>query len=545
MKTILIVDDIKVNLKVLEVLLTRNGYAVLTADSARKALGLLQEHPCDLIISDIHMPEMDGFQFCRLCKLDETLRHIPLIFYSSSHTGTRTRQQARKVGARAVVKKPADPAKLLKTIDTVLSEHSFTFMTRSKDGRALSSRPCKGRSGDSLTRPWAPAGQIRFFDRLLENVPGIVWTLDDKGDFIYISPAVERLTGFSVSRIHEMGKSGWLKRVHPADAQKVRTAFKQLFQNHAALDIVYRFECMDNRFIRLHEKSGTPYQNETSGPYLVDGIATDISAGMLDLDRRLKAREQEVVHTFSKGVSHDLDNLLTGMADYIQLSAMDGTSARERHRFLANALKISRSALALTRDISFLSKNDKPVEKNSLFTRVVARVVRSLLEGSELHYRLEMPRGLWPCRVDTRLMAQALEHVIVNACESVAQNSDGSIEVILQNVSIENGLDQNENEPDETPLDAKSNLAREVNLAPGRYIKATIQDNGCGMDDKALDQIFHPYFSLKPRDMKKGVGLGLALSRVIIARHGGEMAVHSKKNLGTTMAIFLPAETRH
>lgn len=80
MKTILIVDDIKVNLKVLEVLLTRNGYRVLPALSAEKALVLLQDHSCDLIISDIQMPEMDGFQFCRLCQLDERSGISPLCF---------------------------------------------------------------------------------------------------------------------------------------------------------------------------------------------------------------------------------------------------------------------------------------------------------------------------------------------------------------------------------------------------------------------------------------------------------------------------------
>ncbi len=99
MKTILIVDDIKVNLKVLEVLLTRNGYAVLSSMSAEKALFLLQERSCDLIISDIQMPEMDGIQFCRLCQLDEN-SGTSLYFYSSIQNIDQTRQLAQKVGAR-------------------------------------------------------------------------------------------------------------------------------------------------------------------------------------------------------------------------------------------------------------------------------------------------------------------------------------------------------------------------------------------------------------------------------------------------------------
>lgn len=521
MKTILIVDDIKVNLKVLEVLLTRNGYAVLSVMSAGKALLLLQDHPCDLIISDIQMPEMDGFQFCRLCKLDEKLRHIPIIFYSATKALDQVRQKALKVGAQAVIRKPADPARLLKTIHTVLVEHASRLKKRQQ----------KGSDADHFL-PGMPlfAGQKGFSDRLLETVPGIVWTLDGKGDFVYISPAVERLTGFSVSNIQKMGKSEWLNRIHSVDEKNVRMSFKRLFQENVPLDVVYRFKCLDNRFVWFHEKSGIPYENEAEGCCRVDGFITDISSRMLDQDRRMTFREQDVINIFSKGVSHDLDNLLTGIADYIQLSAMTSATPKDRGRFLANALEISRRGLGLSRHISLLSKKEIPVEKNALFSRVATRVVRSLLEDSGIQYRLDMPKGLLPCRVDTRLMARALESVIVNACEAVAQKNDGLITVTLQNFSIENDPDTRRSIP-------------EINLGSGRYVQAIIQDNGCGMDDELIHRIFYPYYSTKPREMKKGVGLSLAVTRSIVLRHGGEIAVYSRKNHGTKMKIFLPAET--
>jgi signal transduction histidine kinase len=162
---------------------------------------------------------------------------------------------------------------------------------------------------------------------------------------------------------------------------------------------------------------------------------------------------------------------------------------------------------------------------------VVARVARSLLDGSDVQYRVNMPRGLWPCRVDTRLMARALEAVLVNACEAVAHKTDRLIDVTLKNLVIdENG-----------PVEAPGIL--DIHLRPGRYVQAVIRDNGSGIDEPSLHRIFYPYFSLKPRDMKKGVGLGLAICRVIVLRHGGGMAVESRKNHGTKMKIILPAET--
>ncbi|MFN2436034.1 MAG: response regulator, partial [Desulfotignum sp.] len=172
MKTILIVDDIKVNLKILEVLLTRNGYEVLSAESAQDALLMLQKHPCDLVLSDIQMPEIDGFQFCRLCQLDETLWHIPFVFYTATQDITHTRHQARKVGARAVVIKPAEPARLLKTIGMVLAREQSRGKPRQQEARG---------SGDFSCRTPAPVRQGRRADQVLGNMPGMVWTLEAGG----------------------------------------------------------------------------------------------------------------------------------------------------------------------------------------------------------------------------------------------------------------------------------------------------------------------------------------------------------------------------
>lgn len=431
-----------------------------------------------------------------------------------------------------MIRKPADPAKLLKTIDTILAASPSRFRKHQQHGSTVSGT-ARHRESDTVVQPFwmvESSGQERFVTRILDNVPGTVWTLDERGNFTYISPAVERLTGFSVSRIQQMGKSGWLSRVHSADEKKVRMAFKRLFKEHVPLDIAYRFECRDNRIVWFLEKTGIPCRNQADALYRVDGITTDITARILAQKRRVAFREKDVIRSFSKGVSHDLDNLLTGIADYLQLSTRTSASSQDRDRFLANALKISRRALALNRDISLLSGQDGPLEKNSLFTRVVARVVRALLEGSDIRYRVDMPRGLWPCRVDTRLMDRAIEHVLVNACEALAKKKDGLITVTLRNRSIDTGPLENESLPG-------------IHLDSGRYVQAVIQDNGRGMDDESLCQIFDPYYSSKSVGIKNGVGLSLAMARAIVHRHGGEVAVDSRKHHGTKLIICLPAVT--
>ena len=521
MKNIFIVDDIKVNLKILEVLLTRNGYNTISALSGKNALSLLHIKPIDLIISDILMPEMDGFQFCRLCKLDENLKHIPFVFYSSIPTEAKARKLAQKVGAQAFITKPADPAMLLKTIDNILYEYDPAFLARQENGSTEAHRPYSERPVNTLeTQNAEMARYEQTYNTLLRNVPCVVWTVDSKGKITYINPAVKEITGFSMDRIRKMGKRGWLDRVHPSDAGRVRTAYKNLFRNNIALDIEYTFECQDGDFIWLHEKSGAPYKKE--GQLHIDGVSFDMSEKKYIQARRLKSREAETVKTFAGGVAHDLNNLFTGIAGYIELSGMTSITPSERERFLSNALKISRNASELTKEFFALSSARKSAKKDTLFSDVVSRVTSSLLNGSDIEYKLAIPLDLWPCRVDPKQMAQAVKNLIINAREAIVL--EGFIEVILQNVSIE-----------------KKKIFSGTVVGPGHYIKATIRDNGRGIDKENLHQIFHPYYSTKPQDIKKGVGLSLALSEAIIAQHGGVMAVNSWKEVGTTMDIYLPA----
>ncbi|MEX1298692.1 MAG: PAS domain-containing sensor histidine kinase, partial [Desulfotignum sp.] len=351
------------------------------------------------------------------------------------------------------------------------------------------------------------------------------------GDFSYVSPGVERLTGLSAGRVQNMGHSGWVNRIHASDKRKVQTAFNRMFKENVPLDIVYRFKCRDGRFVWFQEKSGSVYETESDGCRRVDGMTMDITARMREQDRRVSVKEKAVIAPFSKGISHDLDNLLNGIVDYLQLSALKSADFQDRERFLDNALKISRNALALNRDISLLATQDRPVEKDAQFSRVVAGVVRSLLEGRAVEYRVDIPDALWPCRVNTRLMARALEHIIVNACEAVAGKRNGFIAVTLENQRID------ENSPAETQEISG------IHPVPGRCVQAVIRDNGRGIDAPALCQVFYPYFSTKPRDMKQGVGLSLAIARTIVLRHGGDIGVCSSKDHGAKIIIRLPAQT--
>lgn len=116
---ILIADDNTDNLYYLEVMLKGAGHEVISARNGREALDHLSGTRCDLIISDILMPAMDGFQLCRECKKRKDLGTIPFIFYTATYTDEKDRKLGLGIGADEYLIKPMEPDELLGAIDRV------------------------------------------------------------------------------------------------------------------------------------------------------------------------------------------------------------------------------------------------------------------------------------------------------------------------------------------------------------------------------------------------------------------------------------------
>jgi len=120
--TTLIVDDIAENLYLLVSLLKGDGHQAFSAANGAEALEILHSNPIDLIISDILMPKMDGFQLCKECKSDDNLKKIPFIFYTATYTDYSDEEFALKLGANRFIRKPIDPSEFLAIIRSVLQE---------------------------------------------------------------------------------------------------------------------------------------------------------------------------------------------------------------------------------------------------------------------------------------------------------------------------------------------------------------------------------------------------------------------------------------
>jgi len=216
MTRVLIADDIQQNLYLLESILKGNSYEVISAKNGAEALELAKKDPPDLIITDILMPVMDGFELCRRWKADEDLQHIPLIFYTATYTDPRDEQFAMGLGAEQYVIKPVKPDVLMGIVRDVLNEAeqsppSSPEQTEQDEVRTLQEyneiifRKLQDKVlelEDQIVRCNQVEEELRekerFLDSIFEHIPNMVFVKDaDDLRFIRFNKAGEDFLGLS------------------------------------------------------------------------------------------------------------------------------------------------------------------------------------------------------------------------------------------------------------------------------------------------------------------------------------------------------------
>jgi chemosensory pili system protein ChpA (sensor histidine kinase/response regulator) len=121
MATIMVVDDSITVRKVTARLLKRQGMEVLMAKDGVDAVAQLQEQIPDLMLLDVEMPRMDGYELATQVRNDPQLKHIPIIMITS-RTGIKHRDRAEKIGINRYLGKPFNEAELLENINALLAE---------------------------------------------------------------------------------------------------------------------------------------------------------------------------------------------------------------------------------------------------------------------------------------------------------------------------------------------------------------------------------------------------------------------------------------
>jgi PAS domain S-box-containing protein len=211
---VLIVEDKEENRYLLEALLKGNGHDVEAVANGAEAFERLKSGAFELIISDILMPVMDGFQLCRKVKSDEALHRIPFIIYTATYTGPQDEAFAIKIGADRFIQKPCEPEVFMEAVRDVtaaagrrdiastpapVDEEEMLKLYSERLARKLEQKMLQlekevhaRREAEEILR----ASGLKY--RLLaDNTLDVIWTMDQNLTFTYVNPAIQSLMGYS------------------------------------------------------------------------------------------------------------------------------------------------------------------------------------------------------------------------------------------------------------------------------------------------------------------------------------------------------------
>src|SRR4030042_182980 len=208
MTRVLIVDDNEEGRYLLETLLKAKGHHVTAVANGAEAIEKLKSGGFDLIISDILMPVMDGFELCRKVKTDKTLRRIPFIIYTATYTDPQDEAYALKIGADRFILKPCEPEVFLTAIGEGMAAAgrrdiaSLQPLKEEKETYRLYSERLVKKLEDKLIQLERTEETLRkseeAYRNLVETARDVIFTVFPDGTLTSLNPAFHAITGWSV-----------------------------------------------------------------------------------------------------------------------------------------------------------------------------------------------------------------------------------------------------------------------------------------------------------------------------------------------------------
>lgn len=272
MTRILVADDQAQNRYFLEALLRGHGFDVETAENGARALELSRNNPPDLLISDILMPEMDGFELCRAWRSDERLKAIPFLFYTATYTEPKDERFAMSLGADRFLIKPMEPEALLVAIREGLKdgESRRDASLESEMDFLRQHNEALFRKLDKKIRDLEESQQL--VSSLLDNSPSLIYIVDDEGRFLHLNRQLEISMRHSRQEIVGRTREAFLP---PDVAATFRANDLRVLETGTPLTFEEVGQEPDGEHTYFTVKF--PLRDKEGRPYAVCGISTDIS----------------------------------------------------------------------------------------------------------------------------------------------------------------------------------------------------------------------------------------------------------------------------
>lgn len=497
MKKILAIDDNDINLELLNQLVSRHypGYQFLKALSGDEGIGLARNEEPELILLDILMPGLNGYEVCEILKKDKTTMHIPVLMISALGSNPAERTKGLNAGADAFISKPFVTSELQAQINVALRIKSVEDLLRKRnESLELSIK--------SETDKFAQTEE-RFY-QISEHARQFYWEIDKNGDFIYVSPVVE-----TILRLKPLEILGKVKFNDLFLADTVNSHIKQspMHEELHETEILLKVANTD-LWLTINSFPIFDNKNDFIG---ARGICFDITTrkkAELALVRNMKKVEkyQQKLKKLNIEIARVEENERRSIAENL-------------HDSLGQTLSLAYLKLSAI-DTSELSTASKNIHNETL-----SLLNKAIDESRNLTYDLSPPilyeLGIVPA---FKWRLEVLEQKEKIRTELIGEEIKLNVrkEIIIFIYRIVNELIQN------VIKHAKATqISIEITQSTRKYFIA-VRDNGIGFDSKSF------------KITSKSRGFGLLSIKERIENFKGHFYIHSEPGKGTEAKIEIP-----
>ncbi|MEO3945526.1 response regulator [Gorillibacterium sp. CAU 1737] len=519
---ILLVDDHPENLLAIEAVLAEENYNLVRASSGEEALRCLLKEEFAVIVLDVQMPGMDGFETARFIKAREKSKNIPIIFITATSKETEQVFTGYSVGAIDYMVKPFIPQALKSKIEGFVSLYvtnkALQVQTELLHEQTLQLEKANRElllTAHNLTKAEAQARVIR------ETSIDTMITFDKEGIILKINPAAETMFGFKEEEL--LGQH--IKRLVPSICQ-LETCRGEGTPTH-------KYVTGKLSELALHRRNGDDFPAEIQIGEAFIGDEHLFAITVSDITERKKS-ERELIQAkeaaeiaskvkteFLAMMSHEIRTPMNGVIGMTDL--LLETELTPDQRELAEVIRKSGDALlSVINDILDFSKieSGKMELENEPFAleTCVAETfdlftAKSRKRNLDMQYYLDSKLPSFIMGDITRVR-QILINLVGNA---VKFTTNGSVYVIV------------------------SLLEDEENRVKLEFV---VKDTGVGIPKDKLDRLFKPFSQIDSSMTRKygGTGLGLAICKTLIELMGGEIRVDPEAETGATFLFTIYAD---
>ncbi|HVW83878.1 MAG TPA: ATP-binding protein, partial [Bryobacteraceae bacterium] len=469
-------------------------YDVVTVANGRAALEAIRTNPPDIVVSDVMMPELDGFGLVRAFRDDSRLKTLPVILISA-RAGEEATVEGLAQGADDYLVKPFTARELRARVASNLK------MARLRTDAMLR---------EQQLRREAEQAEARVVE-VLETITDAFISLDNEWRFTYVNHIAAAMARRRPKDL--IGKVLWDEYPETRDSE-LSSELRRVAEQRKPVQFDYYYASSEI----WTEWHAYPTGNGVSA------FVSDITQKKRLEDQLRQSAKLESLGVLAGGVAHDFNNLLVGIMGNASLAEEMLPNSHPIRPMLREAVRASERAAELTQQLlAYSGKGRFIVELLNLadLVRENQALLRTSIAGN-VQLTLELQDNIPAIEADRAQMQQVAMNLMINAAEAIGPRP-GHVFVGVQEVEI-----------DERAVRPRF---RGYDLKPGRYVSLEVRDDGCGMNSETLKKIFDPFFTTK----FTGRGLGLAAVQGIVRGHHGAISVESAPGAGTTFQVLIPA----